>query len=503
MKRARTVLCCHEESSPVPMTVTAQDLYNYTKCAHRVYLDGHGDPKEKSEVSSFIKLLWEMGLQKELEHLGSLAGTPLADLKGLSIEAAENRTRELMQSGAPLIYQGVIRDDDLLGRPDLLVRRDDHTSNLGDYYYEAVDIKAGRGWEERDGERTKFKRHYALQIMFYRNILQRLQGYAPAQGRIINVDSETEEFDCVEFEADYEDALSAVRALVSAQEQSEPVLSSACGQCEWYRRCRRWVEDMRDPTGLFFIGKQKFELKTRGLGTIEAIAAMNVDDYLDGPNKIPRMGKKSLERMKRRAQVVLSGKPEIRSGYHFPASAQEIYFDIEDDPTQGLVYFFGLVLQDHTGRDDFLFFQADGPEEEENTVRLFWGFIKDHPQAVFYVYSHKERSTLRALMNRYKLEPAVYEQYCQQEFDLYKFIVDYSDWPTYSYGIKQIARQIGFNWRDVDPSGANSIAWFNDYLKDRSRKELLQRILDYNEDDCRAMIAIKRYFERQPAATKS
>jgi uncharacterized protein len=158
-----------------------------------------------------------------------------------------------------------------------------------------------------------------------------------------------------------------------------------------------------------------------------------------------------------------------------------------------------MVLQDNAGRDDFMYFQADGAEEEENTVRLFWEFIKAHPKAAFYVYSHKERSTLRALMRRYRLDAAVYEQYVRQEFDLYQFIVDYSDWPTYSYGIKQIARQIGFNWRDPDPSGANSIAWFNDYLKDRSRKELLQRILDYNEDDCRAMIAIKRYFERHAA----
>jgi hypothetical protein len=40
--------------------VTAQDLYNFTKCLHRVFLDSNGDPWEKSEVSSFVKLLWEV-----------------------------------------------------------------------------------------------------------------------------------------------------------------------------------------------------------------------------------------------------------------------------------------------------------------------------------------------------------------------------------------------------------------------------------------------------------
>jgi predicted RecB family nuclease len=478
------------------MRLTAQDLYNYTKCAHRVYLDANGDPAEKSEVSSFVKLLWEMGLQKELEHLGTLAGTPIEDLKALSLQAAAERTDELMRAGAPLIYQGVLRINHLLGRPDLLVRRDDHDSSLGAFYYEAVDIKAGRGWEEREGSKPKFKRHYALQIMFYRDLLARVQGCAPPLGRIINIDSETEEFPCADFEADYASSLREVEKLVAANETSEPVLSSVCGQCEWYRKCRRWVEDTRDPTGLFFVGKQKFALKERGLATIDAIAQMDVKRYLKGPEKIPGLGEKSLERMKRRAQVMLAGKPEIRPGFVFPQAEEEIYFDIEDDPTQGLVYFYGMVLQDGNGRDEFMFLQADGPEEEENTVRLFWEFIRAHPRAVFYVYSHKERSTLRALMERYQLDPAVFEQYCGQELDLYKFVVDHSDWPTYSYGIKQIARQVGFSWRDPDPSGANSIAWYNDYLKDTSRKELMQRILEYNEDDCRAMIAIKRYFER-------
>jgi len=478
------------------MRLTAQDLYNYTKCLHRVYLDANGNPAEKSEVSSFVKLLWEMGLQKELEHLGSLAGTPIEDLKALSLSAAAERTSELMRAGAPLIYQGVLRTDHLLGRPDLLVRRDDHESSLGRYYYEAIDIKAGRGWEEREGAKPKFKRHYALQIMFYRHLLTHVQGYAPPVGRIINIDSETEEFQCADFEADFADALREVEKLVAGAETSEPVLSSGCGQCEWYRKCRRWVEDTHDPTGLFFVGKQKFALKQRGLATIDVIARMDVKRYLKGPEKIPGLGEKSLERMKRRAQVMLAGEPEIRPGFSFPQAEEEIYFDIEDDPTQGLVYFFGMVLRDRSGRDDFLYFQADGPEEEENTVRLFWDFVRDHPQAVFYVYSHKERSTLRALMERYDLDSAVFEQYCARELDLYKFVVDHSDWPTYSYGIKQIARQVGFSWRDPDPSGANSIAWYNDYLKDTSRKELLQRILEYNEDDCRAMIAIKRYFEQ-------
>ncbi len=477
------------------MTITAQDLYNYTKCAHRVYLDANGDPAERSEVSEFVKMLWEMGLQTELEHLATLGDTPLADLKPLSIDRAVVATERLMHEAAPLIYQGAIRSGDRLGRPDLLVCRDDAASRFGDFYYEAVDIKAGRGWDIRNGKRTRFKKHYAFQVLFYREILAELQDYAPASGRIINMNNEIEEFAVADFTDAFGAALHEVEQLAAGAKTSEPVLASPCQQCEWFRKCRRWVAATQDPSGLFFVGKVKFDLKRVGLNTISDVADMNVADFLDEPRKIPRTGEASLRRMKRRAQVMLAGKPEIRAGYAFPDVAQEIYFDIEDDPTQDLTYLFGMVTRQRNGSTQFDYCVAKTPNEEEATVREFWDYLARHPDAVFYVYSPKERSTLRRLMQRYDLDEAIFERYVEQEFDLYAdLIVKYSDWPTYSYGIKQIAKQVGFSWRDTDPSGANSIAWYNEYTKDPARSEVLQRIVEYNEDDCLAMIAIKDYF---------
>jgi uncharacterized protein len=253
-----------------------------------------------------------------------------------------------------------------------------------------------------------------------------------------------------------------------------------------------------DPTGLFFVGKQKFRLKEAGLQTIHDIAAMEVDEYLRPAKKIPRMGKDALTRMKHRAGVMLSGKPWIQSGYSFPPTARDIYFDIEDDPTQGITYLFGLLIQRQQGPPDFQYFVARHPSEEEQTVRAFWDFVSSAGDVTYYVYSHKERSSLRQLMERYDLDQTVFTTYTEREYDLYSdLIVKYSDWPTFSYSIKQIAKQIGFHWRDPDPSGANSIAWYNQYLAHPEQEALLERILQYNEDDCRAMLAMKQFFDEQ------
>lgn len=483
------------------MTITAQHLYNYARCAHRVYLDAHGDPGERSEVGPFVQLLWESGQQAERDYLCRFGPDDYSDLQALAIDEALPRTEQLMRGGAPLIYQGAIQSGDCLGRPDLLMRMDESASDWGPFYYEAVDIKAGHGWEER-GSARRFKEHYAFQILFYREILRGMQGYLPDRGRIVNIDGDYEDFDPREFHDRFRAALHAVRRLVEGTCKSEPVLGGLCHMCHWYQRCRRWVEGTHDPSGLFYVGKLKFKLKQAGLRTVEDIARMDIDAYTTGRKKIPGAGRSSLERMQRRAAVRLSGLQEIRFGYRLPESRREIFFDIEDDPTRDVTYLFGWV--ERRGREDlgYQYVLAHEPADEGSAVAEFWQFIAAARDAVFYVYSAKERSTLRKLMQRYELDRAVYEKFVASEYDLYtKLVVPYSDWPTYSYGVKQIARLIGFKWRDRDPGGANSIAWYNEYLAHPNRDVLLQRILDYNEDDCRAMMVILDYFAAQPQAS--
>ena len=477
--------------------ITAQDLYNFTKCPHRVFLDSNGDPLEKAEVSSFVKLLWEVGLQTERDYLQSLGDHDIVDLQNVGVEPAFQETLAAMKLGAPIIYQGCLIYEHYVGRPDLLLKCEDGDSNFGPFFYEPIDIKAGKGWEEADGKKRKFKEHYAFQILFYHMLIEKNQGTVPPRGRIINVDKQLEEFAPALFEERFSQAMHDVQQLVDGVETSEPILGSHCTMCGWFKYCYEWVKESSDPTGLFFVGKQKFALREVGLRTIEDIACMQVEEYLAPPKKIPRMGKVSLTRMKERARVSMNGKPVIRPGYIFPDVDQEIYFDIEDDPTRGVTYLFGMVTQGHHTPSRFSYFLAKTPEEEEQTTRDFWKFVQANERVVYYVYSHKERSTLKQLMEKYDLDVETFEKYKACEFDLYQnLIVEYSDWPTFSYGIKHIAKMIGFQWRDVDPSGANSIAWYNEYLANPDNEAIMNRILEYNEDDCYAMVAIKRYFER-------
>jgi len=60
-------------------------------------------------------------------------------------------------------------------------------------------------------------------------------------------------------------------------------------------------------------------------------------------------------------------------------------------------------------------------------------------------------------------------------------------------GLKQLAAAAGFHWRDVNPSGEASMLWYEVATRGGDAEATIsrQRILEYNEDDCRATKSLR------------
>src|SRR5262249_10964994 len=107
---------------PLPMAsvpITASILYDLVHCPQRVALDVFGNPALRDPVNPFVRLLWEHGTLYEREVVAGLS-QPFLDLSHFEGEAKEDRTRQAIARGEPLIYGGRVSTDDLLGMPDLL-----------------------------------------------------------------------------------------------------------------------------------------------------------------------------------------------------------------------------------------------------------------------------------------------------------------------------------------------------------------------------------------------
>jgi predicted RecB family nuclease len=177
-----------------------------------------------------------------------------------------------------------------------------------------------------------------------------------------------------------------------------------------------------------------------------------------------------------------------------PVADKELFFDIEVDPMRDVCYLHGFVERTHgdNGSEKFVGFFADDPtpEAEEQAFRAAWAYITTAQPTAIYYYSKYERTLYRKLRQKYP--DVCSEQDIEDLFssprtiDLYYDVVlKATEWPTRDYSLKTLAKHLGFAWRDTHPSGAASIEWFDRWVTTRDA-EVRQRILDYNEDDCRA-----------------
>lgn len=490
------------------MNITASTLYSYIKCPHRVYRDAFDDQSLKDLPNEFVQLLWEKGVKYEQDVITKQKGKiDILDLSDVAREERFEKTIEAMKNKVPYIYQGTLEIDELVGRPDLL----EHQGN-GEYV--PVDIKSGMGYSGEDDEGDgKLKKSYAVQIALYVDALIRLGFLTQNLGKILDSSGNIVDYDLGMVQGArnkqtwwefYLDTFAAVRSLYAKGFVTEPALGSECKLCEWCTDCKSTCVKANCLTLVPELGRSRKEALRIVATDVKDLAKVELEDFIAAKNNhgIKGIGEKTFKNMSRRAKLLVSDQkdPLILGDFSFPKKPIEIFFDIETDPTQDIVYLHGAVER-REGRKENVFYNFTAcdvsDEEEKHAWAEFWAYIRSLPEDdwAMYYYSKYERTQFRALAVKY-LDVASAEDVewlfdPERSIDLYHDIVKkYTEWPTYNYSVKTLAQHLGFNWRDKNPSGAASIQWFNDWCDSKDPK-VLQRILDYNEDDCIAMIVVK------------
>ncbi len=493
------------------MNITASKLYNYLQCEHRIWRDIFGPQNEKSkETNPFVQMLWDKGVaheEKIVEGLGNVL-----NLKDGSEQERIEKTLEAMRMGVPLIYQGVLKDGDLLGIPDLL-------QSNGDGTYLPIDIKSGMGVEGVDEDfegEEKYKKHYAVQLALYSEVLI-ANGFANKHlGKIIDINSEEVTYDLdrpmgvknpITWWQYYLDIKFKAASLMNNEAQNKPAYSGKCKLCPWYDSCKKWINQNNDPTMIFYVGRAVRDVlfKDLEIESYQELINIDVDQVLERKAKekgfLNRIGKDSIEKMIKRARIMNKNEePVVYSSPIFPKTSYDLFFDIEDDPTQAFVYLHGVYERSPNGERFVSFVAEEKTEESEREAWLnFWNYIRSLPKDDFtvYYYSHHEKTTYHRMSQKYPgvVSDEELEWFFSKEkaIDLYSDIVlKNTDWPLMSYSLKEIAQYLKFSWRDKSPSGAMSIEWFNKYLETKDKKDM-DRILLYNEDDCKATMVIKDY----------
>jgi uncharacterized protein len=484
---------------PTP-SITASMLYNLTSCEHRLYLDNFGDLSQRGEPNVFIQLLWEKGTLFEKEVMTAL-DLPFLDLSSYRGEDKESRTREAMEQGVALIYCGRLSVDDLLGEPDLL--RKEGTG------YVAGDIKSGSG-EEGNEEQGKLKKSYAVQLGLYTDILERMKCSPGRWGFIWDIHGKEVRYDFSQPQSSrkpqtwwdlYQSFRQRAQDILEKHHSTQAAYNSGtCKLCEWYQPCLLDLQRKHDLTLLPELGRSKREALRHYFSTIQDFASADLSTLTHGKKTdIPGMGSGTLQKLHARAQLIAAGeqaRPYLRKVMDLPKHDSEIFFDIEVDPLRDHTYLHGFIERQHqeNATEQFVAFFADQPtaEAEQEAFAKAIGYLHQHAHSQVYYYSKYERTLYRKLQAKYpdvctldEIE-ALFDPERAIAIDLYfDVVLKATEWPTRDYSIKSLAKYLGFIWRDTHPSGAASIEWFHRWVESGDL-DIKQRILDYNEDDCRA-----------------
>jgi uncharacterized protein len=225
--------------------------------------------------------------------------------------------------------------------------------------------------------------------------------------------------------------------------------------------------------------------------TIDSIVRASVDDLM----KIKGVGSRTALKIKRSASAWITGKPITFGKPSFKPIAVEIFFDFETampDEELGVVepvnYLFGMLVRN--GNEKFVPIVAKDLKGEKKALKEFIKYLSDFNDYVLYTYTSYEEKQLEKMFKDYKIPKKVQEKILSSIVDLHKLVVGNVMFPTLNNGLKDIAKYLGFKWRHADVTGSESMAMYLEYLEKKDKK-ILNKIIDYNEDDVIATRVIK------------
>lgn len=510
------------------MFLTDSQLLSFQRCPRKAFLDVYGDFSQQDSPSDFLLKL----IQDTSEFRSSIINNytyqkpryPQGDLI-----AGGKATEALMAAGIDVIYRGVLilqnysvlleqnlsenlpqqnqnesgdfQPINLVSYPDLLIKQPGY-SRFGDWVYIPADIKLSK----------RPKLEYQIQAAFHAQILANLQEIWPETAWLM---LRTERLYKVNLQQRLQQMQEIVSELISMlQNRQEPEVFMArqkCGLCTWYSSCHNVAETQKHLSLLPGVTPSRYAvLKNLNLTTLESLANTHPNDLEIYPEFAEGVGIQVVQQ----AESILTNKAILRNR-KFPGEVDntslsipkyrltklvnapvELYFDIEAQPEISLDYLHGvLVVDKRQNTEKFYVNLAEKPVDEELIWYQFLDLVWKYPIAPIYHFCEYEVQTVKRLAKLYQTPAYQWKPLLKRFVDIHQVVTQTITLPVESYALKHIARWLGFEWRNPEANGAQSVCWYEEWLKTGDRS-LLDAIIVYNQDDCYATYYLKEWLSK-------
>jgi predicted RecB family nuclease len=473
------------------MLVTAPLFLSYQRCNRRAFLDVYGDPSLKGAPSDFLLKLGQDSLAHQQSILAEHTWIQPSYRHG-DWGAGAAATLDLMRQGVEQIHQGVLLVPDpsgamLLGIPTLLTKQPG-LSLLGDWLYVPTDIKFSR----------RAKLEYQIILTYHVQLLAQTQGAWPETAWLALRERGLYAVDLWQTLPRAQDLLAGL--LRSLQTKTEPevfISRNQCSLCSWFDHCYQVASAQKHLSLVPGVTANRYEvLRAQQLLTVEAIATTH-------PRKLeplPGFGTEVAHRLVLQAQSLVLNQPlplpglrDFAKKHALPTAPVELYFDIEAEPGLNLAFLHGVFVVDRqTHTQTFYPLVAESPEAEAEAWQAFVEVVLRYPSAPIFHFCAYEAQTVQRLGKLYGTPQPTIKAILNRFVDLHLWMTEAVVLPIENYTLKLIARSLGFDWRNSDANGAQAIYWYAQWLETQDRS-LLDAIIEYNEDDCRATYHVKNW----------
>ncbi len=448
------------------------------------WCDVHAPEEMRDTMDLFQEHLFETGQTHQSDVTAESYPGAVQEIF-LIEEDGFRRTLELLFGGEQYIKNMplIVRPIGLEGRPDLLVRTDDAESKLGPFSYQVVEIKSAR----------RIRKSHIVQAAAYNRLLGCIQGYEPREFYIVNGDGVVQSILMTEVVESLDSALANIRDILAGT-PIEPCYGVALWP--WKSFANQMAIDCNDVSLLSGIGSAKRQdLIQAGFSRVSQVAEAQESAL----TQIKGIGSKTAKNLTTSAQALVKDcvirrapTPEI------PECRTEVFFDFEGtDPQLGAEglevtnYLIGTLSRTCDCPHQYLPFFAPTSMEEKANLSDFleWAYSLNDP--VFYHWRPHEKTHLNKMSTFYELEPVKLEWVINRMVDLSPYVINTFAFPCYRQGLKDIAKTLGFRWRQDDVDGLGTVVLYRRFVESAGLDtEAKEKILVYNEDDCLATMHV-------------
>ena len=282
-----------------------------------------------------------------------------------------------------------------------------------------------------------------------------------------------------------------------------PVKVKECERCDWRDVCDADLRERDDVSLVKSVGYPEWRVhRFMGIDTCSQLAELDADEAVERYADTP-LTEKALRSQINEARSAVAGTPIVRPTWDEAAISRgdlEIDLDMENADH---VYLWGALLAKvpsdwPEAAGTYVPFVSFEPLDEDGERALadrLWAWLRylldravdEGLTARVYFYSPVETTMLRRLVSSEELEAVVSSDRWVDLFPLMR----QKFWSNWGHGLKVTATASGFAWRDNDPGGYASMQWYADAMAGLERDANIERILTYNEDDCRATAALR------------